>query len=167
LAAICAVVCGCDAAAMRATYGRAIDEESRAALDEGLTISVASKAFRPPDEAAGRRRGELSITLEIRNGTAKDLASIKGVVSFKDLSDKPVKHAAVDIDCLAPAGHTVTCTDVLEYDSSQLRDIQLALTPIDRLRAIWLPEAYAFADGTSMSMVDFDDPAEHANGETW
>lgn len=124
------------------------------AMDEVLTVALTDKTFERSDFHVRRYSDTVTVVVAFQNKSAKDLAAVKGRLTFSDVFDDKIKSSELKMEDPIAAGQTHVWTGTMELNQFNAADKKLAATPKDKLKAVWEPSTYLFKDGTTLKAPD-------------
>jgi hypothetical protein len=128
-------------------------EAKMESLRTAVTVSVASKVFRPHDFRRGRYEDDIALEVGFINHTDKTLAGVKGTLVFADLFGEDFKRIGVAYDKPIEAGAVAIWKGFVDTNQFNKDDTKLAATELDRLKVRWEPDTILFADGVTAPMT--------------
>ena len=139
-------------AAALAERTKAEQAARRSAMMAVATVAVISTRLLKSNYRAGRYRDSIGMDIAFSNDGDKDIAGLKGALSFADLFGDPIKAIRVSYDQDIPAGESSVWNAEVEYNQFRDEDNKLAATPLDKLQVGGEPDTVLFQDGTSMTL---------------
>ena len=127
-------------------------EAKMESLRTAVTVSVASKVFRPRDFRRNRYEDDIALEVGFINHTDKALAGVKGTLVFADLFGEDFKRIGVAYDKEIGAGAVAIWKGFVDTNQFNKDDTKLAATELDRLKVRWEPDTILFADGVTPPM---------------
>lgn len=127
-------------------------EAKMESLRTAVTVSVASKVFRPHDFRRNRYEDDIALEVGFINHTDKALAGVKGTLVFADLFGEDFKRIGVAYDKPIEAGAVAIWKAFVDTNQFNKDDTKLAATELDRLKVRWEPDTILFADGVTPPM---------------
>lgn len=126
-------------------------------ISTSVVVVVVNKTVLPKNYEARRYSEMLSITYAVENKSSKEIAQLKGMVIFKDLTDEVVGKLSVDFSEPIEAGKTVTTTTGSGWELNPFLNgsiEKIAGREFTSMKAYFEPEAIAFKDGEVLKLPE-------------
>lgn len=111
-------------------------------ISESLTFALTKKGFSEYNYSE-----YITYTFTFKNKTDKDIAGVKGSVTFYDMFDSKINSLSLSYDKGIKAGKTVNYRAQTDYNQFMDKDTKLKNTNLDKLKVVWEPEQLIFSDG--------------------
>lgn len=160
------------------TIGKAIEEQRKFVaeqkLEEAKQVALAAKLKAERDAALQRMRQAVTVTLvskEIsskgfddllvvvfgyQNNGEKDIAGVKGLITFRDLFGDKISEFLVSNDTTIKSGQTVTWKGArsLQFSLGDNKDRKLGELASDKFKLHWEPRVIVFSDGNKLTLPE-------------
>ena len=127
--------------ALEANSKEAADKEMESKLRSICNITLTKK------KKVGNK---LSMTLKFENKGDKEIVGIMGKLQFHDKKGELLKEIKIPLQERLKAKKSVTWSGDLPFNKAKEKDAAFAKIAIADLKVNWLPDSYAFADGTKI-----------------
>ena len=111
-------------------------------IAESLTFALTKKGF-----SEYNYQEYITYTFTFKNKTDRDIAGVKGRVTFYDMFDEEITSLRLSYDDGVKAGQTVNYRAQTDYNQFISEDTKLKNTSLDKLKTVWEPEQLIFNDG--------------------
>ena len=118
-------------------------------ISESLTFAMTKKGYK---EGQYGYPQNITYSFVFKNKTQKDIAGIKGSVTFYDIFDEKISSLSLSYDKGVKAGQTKRYNAQTDFNSFKSEDVKLKNTSIEKLKIIWEPEQLIFSDGEKLSL---------------
>ena len=118
-------------------------------ISESLTFAMTKKGYSKGEYGFFEK---ITYRFVFKNKTQKDIAGVKGSITFYDIFDEKISSISLKYDEGIKAGQTKTYNAQTDYNSFESEDVKLKNTSLDKLKVIWEPEQLIFSDGEKLTL---------------
>lgn len=111
-------------------------------ISESLTFALTKKGF-----AEYSYQEYITYTFTFKNKTNRNIAGVKGTVTFFDMFDEKIQSLSLSYDDGIKAGKTVNYKAQTDYNQFVSEDKKLKNTELSKIKVTWEPEQLIFSDG--------------------
>jgi len=119
-----------------------------------LALTLRKKGFKASDPSADDFEDDITIELEIKNLTGKEIRAFDGIITFTDLLDNPIMSSDLAINERIQAGSTLIWDGAIKYNQFIDSHQRLRNEAQDNLKLMFTPKKILFEDGT---VENYDD----------
>ena len=116
-------------------------------ISESLTFAITKKGF-----AKTNYQEYITYTFTFKNKTDRDIAGVKGSVTFYDMFDEKIKSLNLSYDDGIKANKTINYKATTDYNQFKSEDKKLKNTELSKIKVSWEPEQLIFSDGEKVSL---------------
>ena len=127
-------------------------EEAIAKMNAVLTVALTQLRFYKADWRRDIVSDGFEIKFALQNQSKKDLAGVKGAVTLLDMFDDPIKTVNLSVDSAIPAGKVIEWGGTMDFNQFRDEDVKLKNTPLEKIKTVWTPELFLFADGSRLEV---------------
>lgn len=131
-----------------------IDAENAALkkqMDSVLTTAIVSKSgyarYKYIDKIT-----DIEFQLAFENHSDKDIAGLKGIISFKDMFGDTIKNLTLSYDDGVKANSTAKYDGSMDYNEFMAEDTKLLNTDLDKIKFEFTPSVIMFKDGSKIEL---------------
>ena len=107
-----------------------------------MTFALTKKGF-----AEYSYQEYITYTFTFKNKTDRDIAGVKGTVTFYDMFDEKIRGLDLSYDKGIKAGKTINYKAQTSYNQFLSEDKKLNNTELSKIKVTWEPEQLIFSDG--------------------
>ena len=111
-------------------------------ISESLTFALTKKGF-----AEYSYQEYITYTFTFKNKTDRDIAGVKGTVTFYDMFDEKIRGLDLSYDKGIKAGKTINYKAQTSFNQFLSEDKKLNNTELSKIKVTWEPEQLIFSDG--------------------
>lgn len=134
-------------AALEDAKRKQMRESAIRTMQEAVTVSLVSKNVEMGGATDPAGYALLTITVQYKNNTNKNIAGIKGHISITDLFGSQLSEFDISNDNSILANGVASWTGSKE---ANVNEQSLARIPLDKLQFVWQPKVLVFEDGTRL-----------------
>lgn len=127
-------------------------EDAIANMNNAVEAVLLTLKFNPADAHAQRYSGSFDIAVGFKNKTDKEISGVKGVITFKDMFDEPIKMVRLSNDQPIPANGKALYRGSIDYNQFMDEDKKLRSLDAKKVKFEWAPEVYIFNDGSKLEV---------------
>ena len=116
-------------------------------ISESLTFALTKKG-----SAEYSYQEYITYTFTFKNKTDRDIAGVKGSVTFYDMFDEKIKSLNLSYDDGIKANKIINYKATTDYNQFKSEDKKLKNTELSKIKVSWEPEQLIFSDGEKVSL---------------
>ena len=117
-------------------------ESQRQRLAPYLVVSLIKKEF-----LKNKDRDVMAYSISLKNISSEKIKTIAGNITINDLLEKPIKELNIFIDEDILPGQTLTKTEIIPYNNSDINDQRMRSKDLVDTRVLWNPEKIILESG--------------------
>lgn len=127
---------------------KALSEQDQTAK---VSAELLDKGFYQADPMDGEYQDQITLEVQFRNKTDKEIRGVEGVMTFYDMFDKEIMSSRVSFEEGIPANGTNTWDAVIDYNQFLDDHQQLKNTTFENLQVEWEADTIVYENGTKES----------------